>query len=350
MKSHVRRLIITLLAIVVIAAWYFYKSKVQNHQSLQPTADATIRPHLEIQGVSSNLNQTHAAIAIPLGTSVPADILARYRQGLISGDEALSETSKRRYTQQQSFYGKIVDQNTNPIPGVDVIGSIDVIGDASTGVQTKIQKTQSDSDGLFEFFAEKGGPFNVTVKKDGYLMGKHGEGYQGPPGEKTTPYDRAILTMWKIHGAEPLVNSSIDSTIPHDGTPVAFDIASGKQSAAGDLRLNFTRSPSEVRRSGQGFDWSLKIEILQGGLVAENDAYPYWAPENGYNQDFSIDMSSNNVTWYSHLTQNFYIKNAHGQYGLMQANVYTALTPVRIQLNFVYNPSGSHNLEPSTEQ
>ena len=50
------------------------------------------------------------------------------------------------------------------------------------------------------------------------------------------------------------------------------------------------------------------------------------------------------------MTKDFYIRTSNGKYARMQANVYTALTPVRIQLNFTLNPSGSQNLEPSMEQ
>jgi hypothetical protein len=107
------------------------------------------------------------------------------------------------------------------------------------------------------------------------------------------------------------------------------------------------RSPLEVPRSGQEFDWAVKIEMLQGGLLLENDPYPYWVPENGYSPSFEIKMDSNDPSWYSHLTQNFYIKNARGQFGSMHAEIYTALTPARIQCGFTINPSGSQNLEPA---
>jgi hypothetical protein len=146
-----------------------------------------------------------------------------------------------------------------------------------------------------------------------------------------------------------LVSSSIDAKIPHDGTSVNFDMATGKESADGNLRISLVRSPSEVRRSGHTFDWALKIEMLQGGLVAENDAYPYWAPDSGYMSTFEISMSSNNPTWFSKLAQSFYIKNAQGQYGRMQAIVYSALTPARAKIDFTVNPSGSQNLEPDIE-
>lgn len=187
------------------------------------------------------------------------------------------------------------------------------------------------------------------MKKDGYKWGERGEGYKAPDGGVSNPSDRVILTMWKLHGAEPLVGSSLDAKIPHNGTPTRFDIATGKQSADVDLQITLIRSPLEVQRGKDIFNWTVKIEILGGGLLPENDPYPYWVPENGYQPSFEFNISSNSVPWSSSFEDNFYIKNAHGQYGRMQAKIYAALTPARIQFNFTVNPSGSQNLEPPIE-
>jgi hypothetical protein len=341
-------LVLAALIVLAVAVWLLRKPETDIPQQPKPTPSTAQASNSEVRiaAVSSPANESQSSVVNAQSNSIPADIYARYRQGLISREEAISEAYKRSFDQPQSFYGKVIDQNGQPVAGVEAIGTIEVLSSLNEGLEKQTYKTQSDSAGMFEFTAEKGAPFNVTVKKDGYLMGERGEGYQGPPGENTTPYDRAILTMWKLRGAEPLVGYNIDSKIPYDGTPTTFDITSQKISPDGDLRVTLNRTPLEVLRSGQGFDWTVKIEMLHGGLLAENDPYPYWAPENGYVPTFESNMSSNSVSWYSHLTQNFYIKNASGQYGRLQADVYTALTPARIQFSFTINPSGSQNLEP----
>jgi len=277
------------------------------------------------------------------------EIIKQYRQGTIGKGQAMLDILRSQNSQPQDFYGKVVDQYGQSILGVNVTGNLMVRGGLGDGAKNQTYKTQTDADGLFQFTDIKGWQLGVTVRKDGYLIGGHGEGFQEPASGKTAPDNRAILTMWKLRGAEPLTNYTIDSKIPFDGTPVTFDIASQKIDPNGDFRVSLTRSPLMVQRSGEGFDWNLKIEMVQGGMETENDPYPYWAPIDGYNSSFIIEMSSNNVPWYSHLEQDFYIRNAAGQYGLMHANVYTALTPARVQFNFTFNPSGSQNLEPSPQ-
>jgi len=344
--------IIAILAVVFFAMLVLHKPKTRLPLQPAPMASVVQASNSEVRVVSNNpmANQPNAATTSSQNTSISPDIEARYRQGIIGKEQAIAEAYNRRFDQPQNIYGKIIDQYEQPVVSVNVSGSIEYRDASGQGLKIQTFETHSDLQGLFEFTGKTGAPIKFVVKKEGYLMGQRGEGYQGPPSEKTTPYDRSILTMWKLRGAEPLLDSSIDSKIPYDGTPIAFDIATGKQSADGDLRITLARTPLEVRRSGQEFDWTIKIEMRQGGLLLENVPYPYWAPESGYNPSFEVNVNSNNVSWYSHLTQNFYIKNAHGQYGRMQVNVYAALTPARIQLNFTVNPSGSQNLEPPNEE
>jgi hypothetical protein len=151
--------------------------------------------------------------------------------------------------------------------------------------------------------------------------------------------------MWKLRGAEPIKCVTVESHIPFDGTPIGFDTTTGKENPNGDLQVTLSRLPLQVRRSGQKFDWGIRIKILHGGLVAEDDAYPYWAPINGYQPFFEYNISSNDIPWHSTLTQNFYIKNSQGQFGRMQMDAYASVTPSGIKFDLWMNPSGSQNLE-----
>lgn len=281
-----------------------------------------------------------------IDTSNLNDIATRYNDGDIGKGQATLEIYKAQNRQPQDFYGKVIDQFGAPIAGVDVTGSIVVMGGLGDGASNQTYTTQSDSAGLFEFTRKTGWKFNVVVKKNGYYMGQRGEGYQSQIGSSTQPTDRAILKMWQLRGPEPLVSSSFETKIPYDGTPVTISTAAQKIDPNGDFRVTLLRSPLEVRRSGQLFDWALRIEMLQGGLVAEGDPYPFWAPSDGYEQSFETNINTNNVPWNSTISQDFYIKNATGQYGRMRVNVYSALTPAKIKFEFWINPSGSHNLEP----
>jgi hypothetical protein len=156
--------------------------------------------------------------------------------------------------------------------------------------------------------------------------------------------------MWRIRGPEPLIGQTIEAGIPYDGTPTKFDLSTGKQSTNGDMQITLVRFPLQ-RAPGlvHPYDWHFKIEIPTGGLMPENDIYPYWAPAQGYQASFDFEMSSNNVPWKNQLVQDFYIKDSRGQYGRMHIDVKTtSRTPqTGMDIQLVVNPSGSENLEPS---
>jgi hypothetical protein len=188
----------------------------------------------------------------------------------------------------------------------------------------------------------------IRPQKEGYIYNLKMPS-QRPDNYQPDPNNPVIFTMWKMRGAEKMVSSLFGSLIPHDGTPTTFDIATQKKSPDGDLRVTLSRSPLEIPRGLlHPYDWTVKIEMLHGGLIAENDPYPYFAPDSGYEPSFEFNMSSNTVPWTHELKQNFYIQSSHGQYGRMLVTVYTDLTPARVRFDFWLNASGTQNLEPSS--
>lgn len=291
---------------------------------------ASLQPAVSPIDVSNNVQSTKAINA----TSAPVQIMEKTPQQIIA----------EKNNQPQDLYGKVIDQYEQPVIDADV--SATLIIETDDGFKTKSFTSQTDANGLFQFTEIRGADLNVKIKKDGYKLGDKGEGYQGPIGGISNPNNRAIYTMWKIRGAEPLIGSSIDVKIPHDGTPATFEMATGKESPNGDFRVTLSQYPLDVQKGWERFDWSVKVEILNGGLVEENDSYPFWAPTDGYQPSFEFNESTNAVKWLGGLQKTFYIKTGQGQYGLMQLKIFPGRSPTGLEVNFTINPSGSQNLEP----
>jgi hypothetical protein len=273
-------------------------------------------------------------------------ITAKYKNylaGKINKAEMMEAVISGQNMQNQDYYGKVVDQYGNPVTDADVEGNIMLDSLETSKEETHI--TQTDNRGFFQFTGLHGASLGVHIRKEGYEMDARGKGSKAPIGQRSSQDDRATFTIWKFRGAEPIKYVSTESHVPFDGTPITFDITTGKENPNGDLRVTLLRVPLQVRRSGQKFDWGIKIEILHGGLIAENDAYPYWAPISGYQPYFEFNISSNDVPWHSTMTQNFYIKNSHGQFGRMQMDTFASATPSGVRFDVWINPSGSQNLE-----
>lgn len=346
MKS--RKYVWIIAALALIVGWsLFHRSQTQPTQQLEHATNTVAVTNPVVQIVVSNSAVPLTPAAFGTNDSSTADIERRYRQGLIGKEQAIQEIYLNRNKLPQDFYGKVIDQFGQPITSVEITGELVFNTETYGGVRTETYTTQSDNEGLFQFTGLHGASFNVRLKKDGYKYGDRSEGFKGPAGNMMSLADRAILTMWKIRGAETLLQSTLNADLSPDGSPEIFDTTTGKQTPDGNLKITFLRVPSKIKPGlVHPYDWRFKIELYNGGLIQENDPYPYSAPDSGYQPSFEFEMSSNNVPWQNQYEQNFYVKDSNGKYGMMKFVIYSASTPPQAQMNFTINPSGSQNLEP----
>jgi hypothetical protein len=330
--------IVGILAVAFILALWF----------LRKPNEARIDKPVDVEKNSAANVSNSPPSTVDVTNTVEQDIMARYRQGVINKGQAIQETLINENKKPLDIYGKIVDQYGAPVSGAKVRGSIGLnVSFVKSGGE--YHYTETDSDGRFQFLGIHGVGIGIWPQKEGYFYNLK-QPSQRPDDYKPDPNNPIVFKMWKLNGAEPVVSSSIDAKIPYDGSTVVFDIATGKESPEGDFRLALSRTPLEVRRGRDRYNWTVKIEIAHGGFIEESDFYPYWAPESGYEPYLEFNISSNAVPWTYNLEKNFYIKNSKGLFGVMQLGVYPDLTPARLKVNFTVNPSGSQNLEPTISQ
>jgi hypothetical protein len=244
------------------------------------------------------------------------------------------------------FFGKIVDQNGDPVVGAKIEG----IASKATGILNdkdyKSHFTTTDKDGKFEFLGIHGVNLVTRPQKSGYEYSRQLPDSR-PADYHPDPNNPVVFTMWKLKGPEPMKHTEFRARIPYDATTTLFDLFSGKKNSNGNLQITLLRNPLSVRRGKDHFDWTLKIEIPSGGLLPENDDYPNWASENGYQPFFLKAVNATDSPWQARFIQNFYFKDAVGHFGRLFVDVTTdsdtADTGMRIEAWI--NPSGSQNLE-----
>jgi hypothetical protein len=240
----------------------------------------------------------------------------------------------------------VVDQYGTPVVGAMVKGNVMTESLATSKEETHI--TQTDQNGFFQFTGLHGTSFGMAPSKAGYEWASRGKACQMPVGEKTAIDNPAVLTMWKLRGAEPIKHIVFESQIPYDGTSATFNLQVGKKTGDGDLRITLLRSPLEIKPGLlHPYDWDVRIEFINGKIIGESDPYPYWAPENGYQMFFETGMNSIDRPWRPEFIQNFYFKNSQGQCGRMSVNLSTSSKDLEtgITIEAWINPSGSQNLE-----
>ena len=289
---------------------------------------------------------TNAMDKTPTDTNLAAKVATdyeKYKKGQIDkGTMAKSLWNAWNQT-SQDMYGKVTDQNGQPVAGVDVTGISERLND-----QDIRYKTQTDTNGLFQFTGLHGYRLDAQVTKSGYEII-----YQGgriKPQGPSTPDNRVIFMMWKRHGAEPMIHDSKFYGINPDGRIYTLDLVERKKTegtnAVGDLWVQIQR-PTTIK-PGEKFGWSLVMTAIGGGVIeVTNAVYLYEAPESGYQQTYELHMNATAPNWQEQSEKTFYIKSRDGKvFGHFHVNIIPNYNDTSVfDMESYVNPGGSRNLE-----
>jgi hypothetical protein len=250
-----------------------------------------------------------------------------------------------------NFYGIVVDQESQPIPGVQV--KMNVRHSEyfpSQGIASTYPKAQTvtDSGGHFSWTGETGDALTIeTVSKTGYVISPKFPRNFSPP--SNGPESPVIIRMWKERAKESLISGSHVFGIIPDGRPYTLDLLLGKKlegATEGDLRISMAR-PSGVEQKDK-FQWTFSMEAIDGGLVQTNDEFMYLAPDSGYESKFEVQLNPAEPTWTQFLKKSFFVRSrngkVHGRIELQADAIFNDHSAVEI--NYTVNPGGSRNLQP----
>ena len=251
------------------------------------------------------------------------------------------------------FYGKVVDENNNPVAGA-TINFHWVETPSKEG--NKTSKAQSDAAGLFSLHGARGPDLAVLVSKEGYYSYRETDhpafkyGFFSNGDFSPDPRNPIVFHLHKKGKKEPLIRKDFPPGIGqiwqlhHDGMPIELDLLSGRKVSAGNgqLKLEFWRDVSDIKASR--FDWKLQISISKGGLIGTDEEFAFQAPESGYQPSVLIDMPATNQNWQDEVRSKYYIQLPDGKYG--RIDVYLMPYNGVFTVQSAINPAGSRNLEP----
>ena len=245
------------------------------------------------------------------------------------------------------FYGKVVDQDNHPVEGVTVTAAVGTYeGPTRSGGQKYFAKTVVD--GRFSFTGIHGAGCGYWLEKTGYEFNQRQPFASRPKDYVPDPDTPVVLSIWKLHGAEPMVKARIHAYIPCDGTPSVFDLTTGKSVAhEGDLIVRLIRNPVNIVR-GKPFSWQLTFEVSNGGLKEKNDLYPNEAPATGYQQSITVNMPAEAKNWSPDLQREYYFTAGSGRdYGRINIDLTGDFQPppTSFDADIYMNPAGSRILE-----
>jgi hypothetical protein len=242
------------------------------------------------------------------------------------------------------FYGVVVDQSGSPVSNVLVTAKVGTYEGFSSG-GGEDYTTKTDRNGRFSFTGIRGAGVGFLLELKGYEYNQRLPSSTRPSDYVPDPSKPVIFRMWKLQGPVPMLDTRMTVGIPCDGTPVSFDLATGRK--GGDLVVSLVRNPLHIDRKNR-FDWTLTIAIRNGGLIAVTDPYPNEAPANGYAPSISVTEKATDEAWNREFSNSYYFQgNNGGSYGLIDIDVYTDFEPppTALGVEIFMNPSGSRNLE-----
>jgi hypothetical protein len=319
----------------------------QHQKTASPVANepSTNQPsQLEPQKASESRRMTNASQTppVPPSTSPIVQVLA-----------STNSVAAKRLALWQApieFYGKVVDENTNPVAGAQVTFHW---AEVPTELGNRTSTTESDANGLFSLRGQRGPDLSVSISKEGYYVSHRGQwGFHYALASdilSPDPQNPVIFQVQKKGQGVELVTSangmqtSLATLVPLNGAPVSVDLLQQKVGASGDLELSQIKPDRSHWQSAT--NWSFHMSIPAGGFIEEADAFPLTAPETGYQTTVDLNFVKGKPDWTTQLSKTYYITFGQTQkYGWLR--VEANITQQTVFLTYAINPDGSRNLEP----
>ncbi len=248
-----------------------------------------------------------------------------------------------------SFYGKVVDENNQPLADAEVVF---IVNDESSEGTTEYHK-KSDGEGLFALTGVKGKGTAVDVSKKGYYRTKSANSYFHYAGIEDTffipdPNNPVVFQLRKKGEAAELVHREKLFTFSIDGTKYCLDLLTGKKvvepNAQSDFAVSFVRSNKIIDHK---FDWEVVFESANGGFIESNEEFMLEAPETGYQQSLHFGYLASDPNWKRDMERKFFLQSRGGKF---YARLEVLIKPkyneeAAIYLTYYLNPDGSRNLE-----
>ena len=227
------------------------------------------------------------------------------------------------------FYGRVVDQDSKPLSGVEVLSQVEratnlVEHYAHVDPVTKCTPVLTDASGRFTVQGPLGYHLSIiSITKSGYRK---------PWQNGSISYDRRLPDCHKPEANQPVEFMLISEALPQaekayekrirfewNTRPVSVDLGS----EMGSLVLTPKRSGYDPDNARTPFDWS--VDVHSNGLEVSHLAgnAERMAPTDGYQTGHLYDYPRGATGWISRVNGDRYaIRTRDSKYGLMELDIY----------------------------
>lgn len=249
------------------------------------------------------------------------------------------------------FYGRVVDENSQPVEGAMIHFSK---GDLSEVGTTQLER-HSDASGRVSLTGVLGRGMSATAGKTGYYSSHLDRRYfeyaefSSKDFYQPDPSDPVVFHLRKKELAEALIHRQTLYGLRIDGIPQYIDLRSGKKTTGddsqGDLGLSLVRKASG---DPSHYDWALVLSgVGAGGIAESKEEFMFLAPEGNYEKSILIDQKGGEANYESQAKRSYYVRLSDGRtYARISADIRPKYNEGgAIDIELFLNPSGSRNLE-----
>lgn len=339
------------LIIITIAA-LSVATRLSHRRTITPTALPNGVQMTNQVTTSAVTDHQRAAPVIPtVVTSANGQTFTIYSNRLQNPTDARRDIES--HNMPISFYGRVIDQYSNALSGVQVKAAIrhwTALDEAGLGVgSTEINVERvTDIDGRFQVDGQTGDGLDIeSFTKQNYEVEPGQSSFGSSSGSFEQP---VVFKMWSNNVHEKLIGGKKAFHIVPDGRPYFINLNNctiSEENGSGDLKvwIQYTNQITE----GQIYDWSAGITIIHGGLIEEPLASAmYMAPSDGYTPAFSLHQRIKGGQQGQTGTRQFYFTVQNGQtYGEMSIDLcapFNDRVPGLVRISYAVNPSGSRIL------
>jgi hypothetical protein len=367
--------ILVLVVVVVTGLWWWLsrdKAPLPNEAVDNPSVEAGQQAPLPQQRrpTATQPTETRSPTNQAGQPMSDADLEAHWRKSVAEQTVQKREFEQKWKSQLSApinFFGKVVDENDQPVAGA-IVGfswndlppeeeTREYTGENFTPfayMHSSKGQTTSDAQGLFSLLDKKGKNLSVAISKTGYYS-------TGDARLRTFEYGDPLMGIFTPDSSNPVifhlrkkgpgvdlvtsqfgVSPLLEVKAPRDGTPVQVDMLERK-SGQGPLTISQSKPPYESWK--QASEWAFRMEIPDGGFVEHKDEFPFEAPESGYQPAIQFNFRQGQTNWTITLQKDYYIKFGNPpRYGRLHLE--TSIQMQGARLTYAINRTGSRNLEP----
>ena len=287
----------------------------------------------------------------------PASILTKPSEELLK--EKINEGERSQEEQEEAFlssfntpinfWGKVVDQNGNPVDGADVkFSANDKYWEPSSKYTTK-----SDYNGLFSITNIKGINLSIDVEKKGYYRSPESYGaisyalHDTKERAVPTPDQPAIFVLLKMGETVPLIRvSERPIRVPKNGTPVEVNFTTGQTMEAGQSGLKVECWTEDHNKNAQNqYTWRCRLSVPGGGLVERTGHFSFEAPLDGYKSFVEIEMPQSSSAWVKGFDKDYFAKLPGDRYARFTFGLTTGGDHFFVVASYLNPNPGDRNLE-----